>query len=238
MSYDVLAISAHPDDIEVAMGGTAARLSGQGHRFLIVDLCDGEPTRHAKAGVRQKEAQQAAQILGVDRVTLDLQDRLIVDSVEARLKVAQLIRRHRPRWVFATTACGVHPDHKAVTDIAEGAVFYARLPNWERVPGGELLAETEPWVIERLFFYYCRMEPVWDQFDFAVDISSVYEKKQQAMAAYKSVFSGNQAQMLSKVEIVDRYYGNLVGVECAEIFRHRSPAVIDDLAVFGKAKFG
>ncbi|RMD91483.1 MAG: GlcNAc-PI de-N-acetylase, partial [Calditrichaeota bacterium] len=59
MSYDILAIAAHPDDIEVAMGGTAAKLSAQGHRVLIVDLCDGEPSRHADPGERQKQAQKA-----------------------------------------------------------------------------------------------------------------------------------------------------------------------------------
>jgi LmbE family N-acetylglucosaminyl deacetylase len=152
--YDVIAIAAHPDDIEVAMGGTAAKLSAQGHRLLIVDLCDGEPARHAARGERRKQAQQAAKILGVDRVVLDQQDRLIQDSVEARLKVARLIRQHRPRWVFATTNCGIHPDHKAITGIAEGAVFYARLPKWDQVRGGELLADSEPWEIDRLFFYY------------------------------------------------------------------------------------
>lgn len=86
MAYDILAIAAHPDDIEVAMGGTAAKLSAQGHRLLIVDLCDGEPSRYAKLGERRKQAQKTAKILGVDRVVLDLQDRLIVDSIETRLQ--------------------------------------------------------------------------------------------------------------------------------------------------------
>lgn len=82
------------------------------------------------------------------------------------------------------------------------------------------------------------MEPVWNRFDFAIDVTQVYNKKHRAMAAYESVFSGNQAQMLQKVEVDDRYYGGLVGVEYAEIFRHRSPVVIEDLSVFGKTRFG
>lgn len=154
MQYDIMAIAAHPDDIEVAMGGTTAKLSEQGHRFLIVDLCEGEPARHAAPGERRKQADQAAEILGVDRVILNLQDRFISDSIAARLQVAKLIRAHQPKWVFATTDCGVHPDHKAIRDITDGAVFYARLPKWEEIPGGELLADAEPWEIERLFFYY------------------------------------------------------------------------------------
>lgn len=237
-TYDVLAIAAHPDDIEVAMGGTAAKLSHQGFRLLIVDLCGGEPTRHAPPGERKKQARRAAEILGVDRVMLDFQDRLIQDTLEARLQVAGLIRRYRPKWVFTTTLCGIHPDHKAVTEIAEAAVFYARLPKWDQVPGGEQLADTDPWEIDRLFFYYCRMEPTWDRFDFAIDVTPFYEQKQRAMAAYTSIFSGAQKRMPASVEYADRYFGSLVGVQYAEVFRHRSPVVVDDLAVFGKAKFG
>lgn len=154
MSYDILAIAAHPDDIEVAMGGTAAKLSALGYRMLIVNLCDGEPTRYGKKGIRKQQAAQAAKILGVDFTMLDLQDRFIVDSIQARLQVAKLIREHRPKWIFSTTACDVHPDHKAIRDITDGAVFYARLPKWEEVPDGEMLAESQPHEIDRLFFYY------------------------------------------------------------------------------------
>ena len=238
MKYDVLAISAHPDDIEIAMGGTTALLSEQGYKLLIVNLCDGEPTRHAERGIRLQQAEQAARILGVDFTMLNFQDRLITDTIESRLQVSRLIRKHQPRWVFSTTECGVHPDHKAIRDITDGAIFYARLPKWEDVPGGEILADTEPWEIERLFFYYCRMEPVWNRFDFAIDVTSVYEKKRQAMAAYQSVFSGKQAQMLPRVENADRYFGGMVGVEYAEVFRCRSPLLINDLSVLGKMRFG
>jgi LmbE family N-acetylglucosaminyl deacetylase len=167
-----------------------------------------------------------------------MQDRLIEDTVEARLKVAQLIRLHRPRWVFATTHCAVHPDHRALSTIAEGAVFYARLPKWDQVPGGESLAATDPWEIGRLFFYYCRMEPGWDRFDFAVDVTAQYQKKKEAVAAYEAVFSGRQAGFTDRVESADRYFGSLVGVEYAEIFRCRSPLLVNDLAAVGNARFG
>ncbi|MDQ7065712.1 MAG: PIG-L family deacetylase [candidate division KSB1 bacterium] len=238
MPYDILAISAHPDDIEIAMGGTVARLTAEGHRFLIIDLCDGEPTRHGEPGVRKEQALRAAEALGADRVILDFQDRFIVDSIEARLQVARLIREHRPRWIFSTTECGVHPDHKAIRDITDAAVFYARLPKWEDIPGGQALDGTKPWEIDRLFFYYCRMEPSWDRFDFAMNVSEHYEKKREAIAAYASVFSGKQAAFLQRVESADRYYGSMVGVEFAEIFRCRSPMLIEDLQALGKARFG
>jgi LmbE family N-acetylglucosaminyl deacetylase len=77
--FDVLAFGAHPDDLEVAMGGTAAKLSDKGLKTLFVDLCDGEPTRHANRGTRNVQAIEAARILGVSRLTLNFQDRLIAD---------------------------------------------------------------------------------------------------------------------------------------------------------------
>ena len=107
--FDVLAFGAHPDDLEVVLGGTAAKLVRSGLTVLFVDLCDGEPARHAIRGVRQRQADQAATILGVRRATLPLRDRFIRDSPEARLAVARLIRQHKPRLVFTTAGAGVHP---------------------------------------------------------------------------------------------------------------------------------
>jgi len=181
--YDVVAFGAHPDDLEAVMGGTSVKLVRSGRSVLYVDLCDGEPARHAERGVRHQQALKAAEILGVDRITLSFQDRLIVDSIEARLHVARLVRKHRPKIVFTTLGSGVHPDHKAVTDIVVNGIFYARLPKWDEVPGGEYLKGTDPHEIERLFFGHCRMEPAWDRFDFAVDVSSDYDRKLAALRA-------------------------------------------------------
>lgn len=127
--------------------------------MLVVDLCDGEPTRHASAGERAREANRAAQVLGVERLTLPLKDRLILDTIAARLTVAHLIRVHKPALVFTTLGSGVHPDHKAVTDIVVNGIFYARLPKWDEISEAEGLDGTEPHEIQRLFFGHCRMEP-------------------------------------------------------------------------------
>ncbi|MFW6201483.1 MAG: PIG-L family deacetylase [Gemmatimonadota bacterium] len=236
--YDVLAIGAHPDDMEVVMGGTAAKLVDRGLRVLFVDLCDGEPARHASPGERSAQAAQAAEVLGVDRHTLGFRDRLIRDTPECRIEVAHLIRTLRPRLVFTTEGCGVHPDHKAVTDVVTNAVFYARLPKWDRVPGGERLAESEPHEIERLFFGHCRMEAPWPRFDFAVDVSEVHDRKLRAIAAYESVFSGDQAALLDRYGTEDRYVGGLVGVRCAGPFKARSPLLVEDPSAFAAVPYG
>lgn len=167
MSYDALVIAAHPDDAETQMGGTLAKLSDKGQRILLVDLTDGEPTEFAEPGIRTQQANEAARILGVDRLSLGLQDRLLIDTIETRLRVAQLIREHHPRWVYGTGEACVHPDHAASVGLTRAAVFLARLGQWERVPGGELLAGQDPWIVERLFFPHCKMEPPWGDFAFA-----------------------------------------------------------------------
>ncbi len=236
--YDVIAVGAHPDDVEAIMGGTVAKLVDRGLAVLLVDLCSGEPARHAAAGVRAAQAARAAEILGADRVTLGLQDRFIRDTPENGLAVAQLIRRHQPRQVFTSAGCGVHPDHKAVTEIVSAAVFYARLPKWDEVPGGEVLAETEPHEIERLFFGHCRMESPWERFDFAVDITEYFAVKARALAAYESVFHGQQAELLDRYGAEDRYMGSLVGARYAETFKARSPLLVEDPTVFRAVRFG
>jgi LmbE family N-acetylglucosaminyl deacetylase len=237
-AFDIVAFGAHPDDLEVVMGGTAAKLASRGQSILFVDLCDGEPARHAGRGARSRQAASAAAILGVQRTTLALQDRLIRDSIEARLAVARLLRIHQPRTVFTTAGAGVHPDHAAVTDIVINGVFYARLPKWDDMAAGEMLDGTEPHEIERLFFGHCRMEPAWSRFDFAVDVSDTYASKMAAVTAYESVFSGDQATLIDKYSAEDRYVGSVVGVQYAEAFKARSPLLVDTPNVFARSRFG
>jgi len=236
--YDVMAIGAHPDDMEAVFGGTAAKLAHRSLRVLFVDLCAGEPTRSAPRGARARQALRAAEVLGVDRVALDLQDRLIEDSIESRLAVAALIRHHRPRMVFTSDGAGVHPDHAAVTAIVVSSVFYARLPKWEEVPGGERLSESDPHEIERLFFGHCRMEPPLPRFDFAVDVTDTYDAKLAALASYESVFSGAQEMLLERYGAEDRYVGSLVDVPYAEAFRARSPLLVSGPEAFLPVRFG
>lgn len=238
MAFDVIAFAAHPDDLEVSMGGTAARLVASGLRILFVDLTDGEPARYAPSGVRGEQAVKAAGILGVERLILEEHDRLLQDSIATRMAVARLIRLHRPRMVFGTQGDGVHPDHRALTDIVINGVFYARLPKWDQVDGGAVLADTDPHEIDRLFFARCRMERPWTHFDFAVDVSDVYERKLAAINAYESVFQGEQASLVDRYRAEDQYVGSLVGVRFAEPFRARTPLLVDSPLAFQKVRFG
>jgi LmbE family N-acetylglucosaminyl deacetylase len=236
--YDVLAIGAHPDDLEAVMGGTTLLLTRAGRSVLFVDLCDGEPARYAPRGARTQQALEAARLLGVDRHTLPFQDRMLQDTEEARFAVARLIRLHTPQLVFTTLGSGIHPDHKAVSDIVTHAAFYARLPKWEEIPAASVLNGTLPHEIGRLFFGHCRMEPAWERFDFAIDVSSVYTTKLAALGVYEAVFSGPQSALLDRYRAEDRYIGSLVNVEYAESFRARSPLLVQTPEVFLNARFG
>jgi LmbE family N-acetylglucosaminyl deacetylase len=230
---EFMVVSAHPDDAEVQMGGTIVRLVRKGWRGLLVDMCDGEPSDFDVPGERVRQAERAARILGVERLFLGCQDRLIQDSIANRLTIAQLIRERRPRIVFSTAAACVHPDHAAMEPLARAAVFYARLRHWERVPGGEALAGSAPWEVERLFFPHCKLEPVWGEFAFAVDVSDVYALKQQALAEYRSIFKVDEGdRLLELYEAEDAHMGRLVGTHYAEIFRSQSPLAVADPTVF------
>jgi LmbE family N-acetylglucosaminyl deacetylase len=230
-SYDALVIAAHPDDAEVQMGGTIALLTDAGRQVLLVDLVTGEPTEFAEAGVRARQATQAAAILGADRITLPYQDRLLRDTQELRLAVARLIRTHRPATVYATTGAAIHPDHVAACDIARAAVFLARLGQWERVPDAKILSDSAPWAVSRVFFPHCKMEPPWGKFAFAVDVSAIYERKRAALAAYGSIFAPND-RLVHLYEAEDQYIGRLLGVAYAEPFRSLSPLLVADPGVF------
>ena len=134
-SLDVIAVGAHPDDVEIACGGTLARLVKQGYRVGIVDLTDGEPTPASPGPeVRLAEARAAAEVLGVKlRVTLDLPNRRLFDTFEARVALAKVFRRHRPRMVIGLGEQTplASPDHWQARQITEAGVFYSKLSKWD-----------------------------------------------------------------------------------------------------------
>ena len=233
-----MVIAPHADDAETQMGGTIAKLADRGHHILLVDLTDGEPTEFAEPGIRAKQAAEAARILGVDRINLGMQDRLMGDTTEIRLELASFIREHRPRWVFGIGDACVHPDHAAAVGLTRAAVFLARLGQWERVPGGERLADQEPWAVDRLFFPHCKMEPPWAEFAFAVDVSAVYDRKMRALGTYRSIFRETDDRLLTLYEAEDQYFGRLLGVAHAEIFRSASPLHGADPPGFGPGIHG
>jgi len=164
-------------------------------------------------------------------LVMDVIDRTPGLGQGLRLEVAALIREHKPRTVYAIGEPCVHPDHVAAAGIARAAVLLARLGRWEDVPGGEQLASQSRWMVNRLFFPHCKMETPWSEFAFAVDISEIYARKRQALAAYPSILPPEGDRLLALYEADDQYFGRLLGVAYAEVFRSASPILLADPTV-------
>ena len=234
---DVLAVGAHPDDVEIGCGGTLALLAEQGYRVGIVDLTDGEPTPGSPGPEhRLAEAQQAAAILGVClRRTLSLPNRRLMDSFEARITLAKEFRRFRPKLVLGIGAGTptASPDHLQAREITTAAVFYSRLTKWE-----EYFGELPPYAVPAYWHYFLayRHLRVPAEFPVVVDISKTLEKKLAAIAAYKTQFSGEKAAFLDRVRIFNQQQGLAAGFAAGEILSPTTPLGVRDLMglIFGE----
>jgi LmbE family N-acetylglucosaminyl deacetylase len=125
-SYDAVCVGAHPDDVEIGMGGTIAKMTGAGLKVAIVDLTNGEPTPHGSVEQRALESAAAARVLGAQRRTLSQPNRYLMDTVEARIELATVLREFRPRLLFVPYPVDAHPDHVAAAQIALAARFYSK----------------------------------------------------------------------------------------------------------------
>lgn len=209
---NIVVVSPHPDDAELGMGGTVARLVAEGHAVLIVDLTDGEPTPCGTRERRAAEAAEADRILGTRRVNLGLPNRSLVHTLEARHALAAVLRAHRCEIMFAPHPEDTHPDHIAATRIAEDARFDAKLTK-SPIAG-------DPIHPRRLVHYYCtHLRSIPDP-SFALDISAFRERKQQAILAYRSQVVDHVPNRVlpEQIDLRDRYIGTRVGVMAAEPF--------------------
>jgi len=203
-----LVFGPHPDDQELGMGGTIVKLHQQGHKVHLVDMTTGEPTPNGSEEIRAIEKAAAAKILGVERTLVGLKNREVVHSIEARHKVAAVIRQHRPSTIFIPYPVDAHPDHVAVTRICEDARFDAKLTK-STIPG-------EPWYPKNIIYYYCTHLRMNFNPTFCIDVSDTVEKKWEAVAAYKSQFGHNKVPEM--VKTLTAYFGSRIGTAHAEPF--------------------
>src|SRR5579884_3348080 len=198
----ILVIGPHPDDQELGMGGTIARLASRGHRVHLVDMTNGEPTPLGTPERRAREAAAAAEILGVERTLVGLPNRQVVHSIEARHKLAAVIRAHRADWLFLPFPIDAHPDHVAVTRIGEDARFDAKLTK-SAIPG-------DPWYPKRIIYYYCTHLRMNFQPTFCLDISDQMETKLAAIRAYASQFVENDSPVPQMLRTLNGYFGGRI----------------------------
>jgi len=228
---DLIAVGAHPDDVEIACGGTLARLVRKGYQVGIVDLTDGEPTPLSPGpDVRLEEARRAAEILGVAvRINLNLPNRRLFDDFEARVALAKVFRRHRPKVVlgFGGKTVLASPDHYQAMLITDAAVFYSRLTKWDEHFDG-LPVHT---IANQLSFPIALhgLDLPEASGYIVADIGSTLAVKLEAVRAYATQFPATKAGIFGAIETMNRYHGLTAGFEAGEIFMTYRSVGIDDL---------
>jgi N-acetylglucosamine malate deacetylase 1 len=232
----MLAIGAHPDDLEIACGGTLIQLSRKGYRIGAADLTRGELGTRGTAQIRARETAAATRILGLAlRVNLGIPDGNIELSQENLAAVIRLIRQHRPRLVLAPYWQERHYDHVHASQLVSEAAFYSGLAKIE--------TGQESFRPFRVLYYVSRMEFTPS---LVVDISDAFEAKMKAIRCYRSQFySGESAPRstepetmistplaLEVMETITRHYGAMIGARHGEPFVAREALEVNDPVAF------
>jgi bacillithiol biosynthesis deacetylase BshB1 len=223
MKVDVLAIGAHPDDVELGCGGTIAKLISEGKKVAILDLTQGELGTRGTNETRAIEAKNAAEILGISaRENLKMKDGFLINSEEYQLRIIKAIRTYQPEIVFCNAVDDRHPDHAKAAKLASDACFLSGLIKIETEESGK---KQEKWRPKQVFHYiqWKNLEP-----DFVIDISGFLDKKIESCLAYKTQFydptSTEPTTPISSKSFLDSItyraqdLGRLAGVEHAEGF--------------------
>lgn len=235
---DVLAIAAHPDDIELICGGTLIRAHMLGRSTGIIDLAAGEMASRGTPELRAKEAAKAAKVMGVTvRENLGFPDGGIQNTPETRSKLAVAIRKLKPRIVITHSQHGRHPDHPIVAQLVRDACFVAGLKKVE-----PKVAPHRPLkVIHALSFREDNQKPT-----FVVDISEAFEKKLEAIACYKSQFGEavqagevypNGEPLSDLIRHHAAHYGSLIRCRYGEPFYTTETMRVEDVASLEVATF-
>ncbi|MBM7692623.1 bacillithiol biosynthesis deacetylase BshB1 [Peribacillus deserti] len=223
---DILAFGAHADDIEIGMGGTAAKLASIGKKVVFCDLTHAELSSNGTVELRQKEAAEAAGILGVQqRITLDLPDRGLYVTRENIDKVISVIRRFRPKTVFAPYFEDRHPDHGNCARLVEEACFSAGIKKYIDPSDGQ------PHRAGSVYFY---MINGFHKPAFTVDVSDTIELKLRSLRAYQSQFNKTEGSFdtplvngyIETVEARERLLGKESGSAFAEGFFSQKPILL------------
>jgi bacillithiol biosynthesis deacetylase BshB1 len=219
----ILAIAAHPDDIELSCAGTLIKHANRGQAVGIVDLTMGELGTRGTAQLRLQEAADAAKVMGaVIRENAGMEDGFFRNDREHQLKLVQYIRRFQPEIVIANAIADRHPDHGRGGRLIADACFLAGLrkieTEWEGVA-------QQPWRPKRVYHMIQDrpMEP-----SFIIDISETFETKMKAIKCYKSQFHDPNSNepityiatdgFLKNIENRDAIMGKRIGVAYGEAF--------------------
>ena len=234
MNLDLLAIAAHPDDVELTCGGTLLKMAELGYKTGILDLTAGEMGTRGTPKIRAKEASHAAKLLSVSwRDTLGVPDSDVKSSREYKLRLAGVVRQLRPKTVILPYWEARHPDHYHASTLGYEGCFLAGLK--------QLPISGEAYRPFKILYSisYADVRPT-----FVVDISAQYEQRRKAILAFGSQFRPKKAEPPSKVHLaidrleeemnqLARHYGQMIGVQYGEPFLQKELMKVEDVLKMG-----
>ena len=223
MKLDILAVGAHPDDVELGCSGTIAKEVSLGKKVGIIDLTRGELGTRGSVEIRNSESAKASEILGVVvRENLDMRDGFFVNDEAHQLKVIEMIRKYQPEIVLCNAITDRHIDHGKGSKLVSDACFLSGLRQIKTELDGEAQEAWRPKVVYH-YIQWQNIEP-----DFVVDISEFMNKKMESVLAYGSQFYDPKSNepvtpiasknFLDSINYRAQDLGRLVGVEYAEGF--------------------
>ena len=235
---DVLAIAAHRDDVELTCAGTLLAAAAHGRRIGVVDLTQGEMGSRGSADVRGREAERAAELLGLSvRENLGLPDAGLVNTPETREQLARVIRALRPQVVIAPSQSGRHPDHRVAAELVRDACFVAGLA---RI-APDVPVHRPRKVVHCLSYREDAVKPT-----FVVDISDHFERKLEAIRCYGSQFDGltqagevypNGEPLYDIIRHQAAHYGSLIRARYGEPFYTSETMRVEDISSLGVSTF-
>lgn len=225
-ALDVLVVAPHPDDAEISVGGTIVASRKQGLRVGVVELTSGEPTPRGSLEIRAAETAAATEVMDLSwRANLDLPNRSLQPTLEARRKLAEVFRLTRPRVILAPYWQDAHPDHVAASSLCDDARF------WSKLSRSDL--EGDPFWPPTLLHYYSIHLRIHPAASVVLDISDHIETKMRAVCAYKSqLIEGRSEQhptIIDDIKDRARYWGWTIGKAYAEPLTNREQIGIRSL---------
>ena len=227
-ALDVLDIAAHPDDVEQTCGGTLLSMAELGYRTGVLDLTAGDMGSRGTPDLRIQESQTAARhLLLAWRQNLRWPDARLENTITARMTLAGVVRRIRPRVVILPYWAGRHPDHYRASEIGYEACFLAGLRKLDET--------TEPHRPRKILYaaQYADVRP-----SFVVDVTAQFGRRMESLFAYRSQYGDAEegaglfpahAEVRERLAAIARYYGNLVGTEYGEAFVIKEMMRVDDV---------
>jgi N-acetylglucosamine malate deacetylase 1 len=232
MSLDLLAIAAHPDDVEQSCGGALIKMAGMGYRTGVLDLTAGDMGTRGTPEQRLAEAQVAGKLMLLrERQNLHFPDARLENTISARMTLAMKIREMQPRVVILPYWEARHPDHYRAAELGYEACFLAGLKKLDEYSGPH-----RPYKIIYSSLY-ANVTP-----SFVVDISAQFERRMAALLSYQSQYGAaadgqalfpQEQEIRERLGAIARFYGNLIGVRYGEPFVVKETMRVDDLVTLG-----